>query len=127
MRSSKREGFTLIEVLVALAILGTGLFVLLEAQYASLTLFDQAQEEVLMRLFMAQAIGWAEAEVHSGENGGEGDFGDRYPGFGYSYVASETDKEGMPGLLEVVVRVRGPLDEREMKFFLYDGNQVETE
>ena len=66
-RRSGEEGFTLIEVLMALAILGTGLFVLLETHSASLRLFGQAQEMETMRIFVEQVVGESERAVLHGE------------------------------------------------------------
>lgn len=111
--------------MVALAILGTGLFVLLEAHFASLMLFSEAQEAAEMRLFVEQAMGLAEVEVLAGETGGEGDFGERYPEYSYVYSATEAYGEEMPGLLEVMVMVNGPADERQLTFYVFDGNQVD--
>lgn len=121
------EGFTLIEVVVALAILGTGMVILLESQYASLVLFSEAQEQATMNMFLESVVGEAEREVFAGNTEGEGDFGSRYEDFDYVFTAIQPDEENAPGLYEVTVEVRGPEDSRELKFLLYESNQVEVD
>ena len=56
------RGFTLIEIMAAVAILGTGLLVLLDAHYAALRLFNDAREAVLMQGFLGRTLGQAEVE-----------------------------------------------------------------
>ena len=45
-------GFTLIEILVALALLGVTAAVLLDAHYGAMRLFADTRDEVLMQGFM---------------------------------------------------------------------------
>ena len=122
-RRAHQGGFTLIEVVVALAILGTGMVILLEAQYASLTLFDSAQQEATMSIFLESVIGEAEREVLAGNTEGEGDFGGRFPDYRYTFKANQPDEDNAPGLFEVLVEVHGPIDSREMKFLTYYSDQ----
>ena len=116
-------GFTLIEVVVALAILGTGMVILLESQYASLMLFDSAQEKATMSIFLESVIGEAERDVLAGNTEGQGDFGGRFPDYSYTFKANQPDADNAPGLYEVVVEVLGPVDSREMKFLTYYSDQ----
>jgi prepilin-type N-terminal cleavage/methylation domain-containing protein len=111
----KRAGFTLVEVMAALAILGAALFVLLDAHYGALRLHDQARTRTVMHNFMVQAIGRAEVEVLAGNLSGSGDFGKRYPDYKYSYDAKE-DEGDLAGdalvatlpIYLVTVTVEGP-------------------
>ena len=120
---NSRGGFTLLEVVVALAILGTGLVMLMETQFATLVMFDDAQTQVTERMLLEWAIGEAERDAMTGSDSGDGDFGNRYPDYSYSYSATQVSAEEMPGLLEITVTVRGYDDSIEMVFFAYDGNQ----
>ena len=120
---NSRGGFTLLEVVVALAILGTGLVMLMETQFATLVMFDDAQTQVTERMLLEWAIGEAERDAMTGSDSGDGDFGKRYPDYSYSYSATQVSAEEMPGLLEITVTVRGYDDSIEMVFFAYDGNQ----
>ena len=125
-RGVNAAGFTMLEVLVALAILGTGLFILLQHHFASLNLLVEAQEQALMRVFVRQVVAEAEREVLQGNDEGEGDFGDRYEGYRYTFSAKPFNKEDAPGLLEVTAKVMGPLEERELSFYIFDGTQIEN-
>jgi prepilin-type N-terminal cleavage/methylation domain-containing protein len=120
---NRHDGFTLIEVVVALAILGTGLVMLMETQFATLTMFDDAQTQVTERMLLEWAIGDAERDAMTGSDSGDGDFGSRYPEYSYSYSATQVRPDEMPGLLEITVTVQGFEDAIEMTFFAYDGNQ----
>ena len=59
----RKAGFTLIEILAALAILGTTLVVLLDSHYAALSLHLQTQDLVRMSGYLELAVGIAEVEV----------------------------------------------------------------
>jgi prepilin-type N-terminal cleavage/methylation domain-containing protein len=120
---NRRGGFTLIEVVVALAILCTGLVMLMETQFGTLTLFDDAQTQVTERMLLEWAIGEAERDAMTGSDAGDGDFGERYPDYSYSYTATQIREDEMPGLLHITVTVQGYDDSIEMVFFAYDGNQ----
>ena len=115
------------EVLVALAILGTGMFILFQNQYASMNLLADAQESTSLRLLLQKAVGEAEREVMLGNEDGDGEFGMRYPDFSYTYTSTAINEDEVPGLLEVTVSVTGPTDEREMKFYMFDGTQLLNE
>jgi hypothetical protein len=67
------------EVVVALAILGTGLVVLLETHYGSMRLFADAQEQAITDTLLVEAIGTAELSVLTGDRTGGGEYGLRYP------------------------------------------------
>ena len=118
------EGFTLIEIVVALAILGTSLVLLLESQYGALRMYDEARQEATLQMLVEQACGTAEKEVMIGGASGSGDFGQRWPAYSYSYSAAQLEANQMPGLFEVTVDVTGPDAEKQMVFYVYDGAQV---
>lgn len=126
-RDDREAGFTLLEVLVALAVLGMSLFILLDAHYATLRLFDEAQEASAVRILLEKAIGDAEIQVLAGNVTGKGDFGLRYEEYSYSYTAVQVSQENMPGLFEITVELMGPFETRTMMFSIYDGNQEDVD
>ncbi len=123
----RTDGFTLIEIVVALAVLGVSLIVLLQAHFASLNLFVDAEEQALMDVLVAQAVGIAEFEILAGGESGDGDFGENFEGYTYSYSAELRDPEVAPGLFDVTVLITGPEETRTIMFLLYDGLQIELE
>lgn len=123
--SRTSDGFTLIEIVVALAVLGVGLFILLETQFASLDLFMDAEEAAMMDILVTQAVGIAEAEVLEGNTAGSGDFGSKLEGYTYDFTGTNSESEETPGLIEVNVTVVAPQETREIKFLVYDGLQIE--
>ncbi|MCC6154361.1 MAG: prepilin-type N-terminal cleavage/methylation domain-containing protein [Candidatus Hydrogenedentes bacterium] len=114
---SSEDGFTLIEVMIALAILGTSLFVLLDMHYNAVQVQTRLDNEVRVRNLLSLASGISEVEVAAGNLSGSEEFGDRYPGWGYSFDAEEFDSSSssssssntvspaFPGLYYVVVKV----------------------
>lgn len=122
-RPSKNQGFTLIEVLAALAILGTGLFILLDSHFAAMNLFDATRQTVILRQLVERAVGEAEIEVMSGNLTGGDDFGKRYPDFRFSFEATEPQPAVLPRFYEVRVNVEGPNDSKEITFLLFDARR----
>jgi len=119
-----QAGFTLIEVMVALGVLGLGLFVLLEAHYVTVRMCGKLEEKVIAQHLMEQAIARAEVDVAMGDLSGDGDFGKRRPDYAYSYEATPFDAESSPGLFTVNVKLEGPADTREMTIIVCDTGQT---
>ncbi len=121
--STSRAGFTLIEVVIALAILGTGMLVLLESHFGSLMLFDQAQDQTLVELLSKQGTALAEIEILTGKTNGSGDFGDAYPDYEWEYTATIVDEFELPGLLDVEFSLFTPYEDEPLEFLfrVYDG------
>ncbi|MFM1921999.1 MAG: hypothetical protein RLZZ303_3633 [Candidatus Hydrogenedentota bacterium] len=123
----RRNGFTLVEVLAAVAILGTAMFVLLDAHYTSMRLQETMQLSASYRQMLEMTVNRAEVEVLRGELAGGGEFGPRFPGFTWSYDAVPAAKEGIH-LYEVNVRVTGPESEEMRTFLVYKiSSDEETE
>jgi len=122
----RNEGFTLIEVVVALAVLGVAVFALLEAHYATLALFVDAEEASRADLVLGQAVAQAERQILSGEERGTGELGAYLPGYSYAFTATLSDETENPGLFEVTVSVTGPEFDREINYLVYDGRQVDV-
>jgi len=118
-----KEGFTLIEIMVAIAIIGTSLLILLDAHYNAMSLFAGARDEALMQAFLERVLGQAEVDLLAGTLEGGGDFGERYPGYSFSYTAQPVDKDQTVPLYEVVVNVKSPNEERSMNLIVFNMAQ----
>jgi len=119
-RRREDSGFTLIEIVVALAVLGGVMFVLLETHFRALRLYESARDKVTIRNFISQAVGRAETEVLAGNLAGDGEFGERYPDYSYTFEAQQM-AEGNILLYDVLVTVEDPEGENhEIVFLVYD-------
>lgn len=124
--TARRGGFTLIEVVVALAVLGVGLTILIESHYATVQLYTQAEELAMAQMAVGQAVSQAERDVLSGKASGKGTLGARFPGYGYEYTSKAQDKKENPGLFAVDLTVTGPNLEKTLQYLVYDGTQVDV-
>lgn len=117
----RRTGFTLMEVMVTLGILGVGLFVLFNAFHSSMRLRDLTLDEVIQRELVQRAAGLAEVEVLSGTLSDSGEFGPRYPGYTWAFDAVlAAGDDGLVQLYEVEITVSGPEDDRTLRFLVYN-------
>jgi len=105
----KRGGFTLVEVLAAVSILGMALFILLDAHYTALRLNVSVRDAVVSRQLLETTVQQAEVAVLNGEFSGSDDFGQRYPEYSWSWDAQRLGDEGIE-LYQVNVTVNGPPD-----------------
>jgi prepilin-type N-terminal cleavage/methylation domain-containing protein len=121
------DGFTLIEVLVALSLLGVGMFVLLNAHWNASMAFIETREAAELKLLTDQAIAAAEMRAYTGEKRGDGDFGDEYEGYSYRFETDEVNHDELPGLMKVSVTVERPEKEPyNLEFLIFDGTQEIT-
>lgn len=106
---SIRGGFTLIEVLIALAILSLAGMTLVEAHLGSMHLWGRSREMVVARELLQQMM--AEAEVE-GLSGGKYDQGEieEGPNAGYKWEMESGgfDQSNLSALYEVVCTVTAP-------------------
>jgi prepilin-type N-terminal cleavage/methylation domain-containing protein len=119
-------GFTLIEIAVALALLGAAVVILLESHYGSMSLFAAAQEEAIAELVVSEAVANAEREVLSGKTDGEGELGAALEGYSYTFSAKLQDEVETPGLYAVTVTVAGPGLDRTLEYLVYHGAQTDA-
>lgn len=113
------DGFTLMEVVVAMAILSVSAVLLLESHYASLELTADAQVIARENRLLEAAASFAQIQTIAGEKRGDGDFGDLNPGYSYTFSSDEVDHDDRSGLYRVDVVFTTPTDTDEHSFFVY--------
>jgi len=119
-------GFTLLEVLIAIAILGVSMVVILQSQLLSVSLVDRTLKDTKAVLLAERRM----AEIEAGENyvAGEdaGEFED-FPGYSWSTTANKVDAAGEAAgrLLRVSVKVFCPevpgTGDAEIVTYFYSG------
>jgi prepilin-type N-terminal cleavage/methylation domain-containing protein len=117
---SGESGFTLMEVIVALGILGVALFALMGAFFGGMNMFDDVRESQRQVDLLERALSEAEVGVMTGELSGAEEMGPRWPDVTYSYEANPVSEE-QAGLLRLTVTLEGP-DEAEssIEALIYD-------
>ncbi len=114
------NGFTLIEVLAAVAILALAVFILLDAHYGALSLHIQMDEAMVDAQLMESLLAIVEIEVFNGNMSGNGDFGDRYHEYSWTYEAYQTGAYDEVLLYTVTVTLYRPGMERSLEFLVYN-------
>jgi general secretion pathway protein I len=127
-----RRGFTLLEVMVAMAILAIALTTLIGSQNQSLFAAGEAdfsfQSSLLARQKMSEILADADNPLSS-----SGDFGENHPGFFWKSEVTDPDfsesevLEGSSGYLRQVQLTIHTKDERRsfilLRYFLVEGDQ----
>lgn len=103
-------GFTLLEVLVAVAITGGAIVVLLHAHSASVSLHEKCREMLISQHLIRELISEIEAFGYPGAIDEEQDVSDKYPGFKWRRTCRMVG-EDMPGVYEVIVIIFAPSEE----------------
>jgi len=98
MQNCSHKGFTLLEVMIAVALIAIALTTLLGSQSQSVSFANSAKFETMAAL-LAQSkmseIVLREADALSSDSG---DFGDDYPGYAWQVTVSDVALEGIDTL-----------------------------
>lgn len=109
-RVTTAHGFTLLEVMVAVAITGTAIVMLLHAHSASIHLYELTREMVVVQHLSRQLIAELEVSGYPDIADEEGDVSDVYPGFSWRRTCNKLGDD-WPGVYEVTIIITGPVEE----------------
>jgi general secretion pathway protein I len=87
------SGFTLLEVMVAMAIIAIALTAVLGSQSQSVSLAGEARFNTTAALLAQMKMAEIETEKPDEFNSGSGDFGEDFPGYSWELTISDTDLE----------------------------------
>ena len=116
---TRAAGFSLIEVLCAILILGVGIVGLSEGITVSLRSSKEAERISAAATLAAGRIEMLRAEGYLTEGETEGDFGTEFPLYGYRQTIATTSIDGLFDVT-VAVTLRGGEDVFELKTLLFE-------
>lgn len=108
----KNSGFTLLEVVVALAIMASVILTLLGSVNYHLGIIANERDSTTMTLLARTRL----AELEQAPAKGEGTFAPSHPEFGWKAELLPTE---LPGLQKLVIRVKRSGDSREVALVSY--------
>ncbi len=115
------SGFTLMEILTALAILGGSAFVLFNVHYNAMKLHQITINQTDENQLLYSACSRAEVGVLTGTLEASGDFGTSYEGYSWSYSAVAIGSDPSIPLYSVNVTLYTPENEsKNLTFLCYD-------
>ena len=98
------RGFTLLEVMVAVAILAIALVAILKANLQSLDSLTEIREQTTASMLAASKLAEIEAIGAANWTELEGDFGEDYPGFSWQVASAPTELESLVRVTVIVQR-----------------------
>lgn len=119
-RQPKHGGFTLLEVLIAVAIAGMAIVMLLQTHNGTLRLYERYRETTIAQHIARELISEIEAGGYPGDTEEDGDVHDKYPGFAW-HRTCEMVGQSMPGVYKVTVIIECPLEEYMMMTHLMEN------
>jgi general secretion pathway protein I len=104
---SNTRGFTLLEVLVAVAILAIAMVAILKANVQSLDALTKSRETSTASLLAASKLAEVEAVGAASWVEMQGDFGKEYPDYTWEVESSRSELEGVMRIAVIVQRSKG--------------------
>ena len=99
------KGFTLLEVMVAVALIAIALTTLLGSQSQSVSFANSAKFETMAALLAQSKMSEIEMLDKENLNSDSGDFGDDYPGYAWEVTVSDISIEGVDNISDYLKQV----------------------
>jgi prepilin-type N-terminal cleavage/methylation domain-containing protein len=109
-KSASSTGFTLLEVMVAVAITGGAIVMLLHMHSTSMALHERCRSMLIAQHLIRELIAELEVVGYPGDVEQEQDISDKYPGFKWQRTCRMVGQD-MPGVYEVTVVITSPVEE----------------
>jgi general secretion pathway protein I len=103
----RAQGFTLLEVLVAVAILAIAMVAILKANVQNLDALTESRESTMASLLAAGKLAEIEAMGPADWAEFEGDFGEDHPDYSWEVETARTESEGLMRVVVTVMRSGG--------------------
>jgi general secretion pathway protein I len=98
INNMKNKGFTLLEVMVAVAIIAIALTTLLGSQSQSVSFANSAKFETMAALLAQSKMSEITMQEAGAITNDSGDFGDDYPGYRWEVNVNDTDIAGIDNI-----------------------------
>ena len=89
------DGFTLLEVMIALAIIAIALTAIFHMQAQTILMANSTQFYSIAPLLAQQKMAEIESGLVKGQDEGNGDFGERFNGYGFHYSVEPVHSEAL--------------------------------
>ncbi|MCX5851767.1 MAG: type II secretion system minor pseudopilin GspI [Deltaproteobacteria bacterium] len=95
VQNSRAPGFTLLEVMIAMAMLAITLVTAFQSQSQSISMASESRFETTAPLLAQSKMAEIEAMKMSDVNAGEGDFGEKFPDYTWRVEVNDTEFEAL--------------------------------
>ena len=105
LRNCGDKGFTLLEVMIAVALIAIALTTLLGSQSQSVSFANSAKFETMAALLAQSKMSEIAVQDRDELNSGSGDFGEDYPGYAWEVTVSDISIEGVENISDYLKQV----------------------
>jgi general secretion pathway protein I len=105
MKILHSRGFTLLEVMIAVAILAIALVTLLGSQSQSVSFANSAKFETMAALLAQSKMSEITIQAADSLSSDSGDFGEDYPGYTWEATVSDVSYEGLDAISDYLKQI----------------------
>ena len=105
LKISHNRGFSLLEVMIAVALIAIALVTLLGSQSQSVSFANSAKFETMAALLAQSKMSEITIQDADSLSSDSGDFGDDYPGYAWEATVSDISIEGLDGISDYLKQI----------------------